>query len=153
MTKVTIVGEMYYSELSVGGGPIYPPPGSPPGIWPSPGHPDQGLPPSGVGVWPSPGRPSHPIAPGGAPPSIWPSPGRPDQGLPPSGVGVWPSPGHPAQGGPFPTNPIYIPPGLPPVDPPPADKVEWHSAWSVETGWVTVGVVTPTGEVPTPSSS
>jgi hypothetical protein len=125
MTKIIIVGEAYYSDLSVGGGPIYPP-DQPPGIWPSPGHPDQGLPPSGVGVWPSPGRPTHPIAPGGKPPGIW-------------GGGNEP----------FPTPPIFIGPEVPAPEPPPV--VEWHSAWSSESGWMTVGV--PTGEAPTPSTT
>lgn len=52
---VKIVGEAMYTDLGVGGGPVYPPEGgeSPPGIWPGPGP----LP-----------HPEHPIAPGGEPP-------------------------------------------------------------------------------------
>jgi collagen type IV alpha len=62
---------------------FYPPPGSPPGIWPSPG-------------WPS-----HPIAPGGPPPGIWPSPGWPAHPIAPGGGG-----------GGVPTPPIFYPPGV-----------------------------------------
>jgi hypothetical protein len=163
--QIVIVGEIYEQVGSSppgiwGGGnagfPTHPiaPGGQPPGIWGGPpAYPDQGLPggggrpshPIAPGGGPSqgPGFPTHPIAPGGQPPGIWPSPGHPDQGLPGQPPG-------PSQGGPFPTPPIFIPPGLPPVDPPPPDQVEWHSAWSSETGWITVGI--PTGEAPTPSS-
>ena len=64
MTRIVIVGELYNADLSIGGGPVYPP-SQPPGIWPSPGH------------------PAHPIAPGGRPPGIWGGPPLyPDQGLP-----------------------------------------------------------------------
>jgi hypothetical protein len=103
MTKVVFVGEMYYSDLSVGGGPIMPGP-QPPGIWPSPGH------------------PAHPIAPGGRPPGIWGGPPLyPDQGLPGVPPGYWggvapPFPSHPiAPGGqpPSPSHPIAgQPPGI-----------------------------------------
>jgi hypothetical protein len=96
--------------------PIYYPPeggGSPPGIWPSPGH------------------PAHPIAPGGPPPGIWPPPGYPSPPIyyppvgamppiyyPPVGAmppiyyppGIWPSPGHPAH----PIAPGGLPGGKPP---------------------------------------
>jgi hypothetical protein len=121
MTKVTIVGEMYYSELGVGGGPIVPP-GSPPGIWGgAPPYVDIG------GPGPQPG-PSHPWVP--------PRPGQPP--------GIWGGANEP-----FPTPPIFIGPVLPPDTPTP-DPVEWHSAWSAQTGWMTVGI--PTGEAPTPSS-
>jgi hypothetical protein len=115
MTKVVIVGEIYNAGLEIGGGPIYPP-GQPPGIWPSPGHPAHPIAPGGpppgiwpsppVGIWPSPGHPAHPIAPGGPPPGIWPPPVYPDQGLPQPPLGIW-------GGGnaPMPTPPIYLPPG------------------------------------------
>jgi hypothetical protein len=45
------------------GFPTHPiaPGGQPPGIWPSPGRPDQGLPQPPPGIWPSPGHPAHPI--------------------------------------------------------------------------------------------
>ena len=102
MTRVVIVGEIYNADLSIGGGPIYPPPGSPgspthpwvppppypshpiqgvpPGYWGgvAPPYPDQGLPPG------SPGAPSHPwVPPQGTPPGIWGGPPLyPDQGLP-----------------------------------------------------------------------
>jgi hypothetical protein len=142
------------------------PGGQPPGIWPSPGHPshpiapggqppgiwggapsypDIGGPPPQPGIWPSPGHPSHPIAPGGQPPGIWPSPGHPSHPIAPGGQppGIW-------GGGnePFPTPPIFIgPPAEQPADRP----IEWHSAWSPQTGWIVVGV--PTVPVPTPSAS
>ena len=111
MTRIVIVGEIYNTDLSIGGGPIYPgapgspshpwvpPSGSPPGYWGgvAPPYPDQGLP----GSQP---RPSHPIAPGGRPPGIWGGPPLyPDQGLPGGGQqppGYWGgvAPPHPDQG-------------------------------------------------------
>jgi hypothetical protein len=146
MTKVTIVGEMYYSELGVGGGPIIPP-GSPPGIW-----------------GPTDPRPTNPIAPGGPPLGFW--GGAPPPYVDIGGPGAQPHPSHPiAPGGrppgtwgganePFPTPPIFIPPGLPPVEPPTDDKVvEWHTAWTPDKGWMTVGIVTPEQPIPTPSGS
>jgi hypothetical protein len=143
------------------------PGGPPPGIWPSPGYPAHPIAPGGPppGIWPSPGYPAHPIAPGGPPPGIWPSPGVPTHPIAPGGPppGIWPSPGvptHPiAPGGqppgiwgggnePFPTPPIFIPPGLPPVEQP-EGPIDWHTAWSPNTGWIVVGV--PNVPVPTPS--
>jgi hypothetical protein len=53
---------------------------------------------------------------------------------------------------PFPTPPIYIPPGLPPVEPPADAKIEWKTGWSADQGWVTVGIITPEVPVPTPST-
>jgi hypothetical protein len=93
-----------------------PQPPQPPGVWPGPGYPDQGLPGQPPGIWPSPGHPAHPIAPGGRPPGIWGgAPPYPDQGLPGQPPGVWPSPGYPAHpiapGG-WPGRPDQ---GLPPV--------------------------------------
>ena len=79
MTRIVIVGEMYYSELSIGGGPM---PGG------QPGRPDQGLP-GGSG-----GQPSHPIY----------HPGHPDHGLP-----AFPSQGLPGGSGGQPSHPIYHP--------------------------------------------
>jgi hypothetical protein len=71
---------------------------------------------------------------------------HPDQGLPGGGgqpPGYW--------GG---TPPIYIdigPPGQQPPEPPDDEnKIEWHTGWSADTGWVTVGIVTP-DVAPTPS--
>ena len=126
MTKVVIVGDIFYSELGVGGGPIIPP-GPPPGVWPgpAPGHPwvpPQGGPPPGV--WPGPG-PSHPIVIPGVPPGQPGSPQHPiyvpiypDQGLPPGSPGY---PSHPIQGvGPGPGHP-WVPPEGETLPPPPAD--------------------------------
>jgi hypothetical protein len=130
------------------GFPTHPiaPGGPPPGIWPSPGHPSHPIAPGGRPPFPSqgPGFPTHPIAPGGPPPGIWGGGNMPypDQGLP--GQGGTPHPEHPIP----PT--IWIGPILPPgAEEPDPEEIEWHSAWSAETGWVTVGI--PTGEVPTPS--
>jgi hypothetical protein len=156
MTKVIFVGEMYYSDLSVGGGPM---PGGPgagaPGVPThpiyNPAYPDQGLP----GWQP---RPSHPIAPGGGGPvdpgygvpiggrpshPIY-NPAYPDNSLP----GNQPYPDNSLPGSqPRPTPPIYIGPIVPTPEPEPI--VEWHSAWSPQTGWMTIGV--PSGAAPTPS--
>jgi hypothetical protein len=108
MTRVVIVGEIYNADLSIGGGPIYPPPGSPTHPW---------VPPSPPGYWGGVAPPvaGHPIAPGGPPPGDWGgvAPPYPDQGLPPSGVGVWPSPG-------VPTHP-WVPPVGQEIPPPPPE--------------------------------
>jgi hypothetical protein len=108
MTRIVIVGEIYNADLSIGGGPVYPP-GSPPGYWGgvAPPYPDQGLP----GSQP---HPSHPIAPGGRPPGYWGgvAPPYPDQGLPGAPPGYWGgSNPHPDQGLPGP----QPPPGGTPV--------------------------------------
>jgi hypothetical protein len=100
--QCVITGIASITDLSVGGGPM--PPQQPPGIWPSPGHPE------------------HPIAPGGPPPGIWPSPGHPEHPIAPTPpTEIWPKPG-------VPTHPIVIPqpptgPEAPPegVKPPPPD--------------------------------
>jgi hypothetical protein len=101
---VTFQGILFYSDTGVGGGPM---PGGP--------------------------HPAHPIAPGGPPPGYWggSAPPYPDQGLPGQPPGYWGGvappypdqglpgqPPRPSQGGPFPTNPIVLPPyqpGGPPV--------------------------------------
>lgn len=91
MTKVVIVGEVYYGDRHPDQGLPQPPLG----IW-GPGfpYPDQGLPGGGQG-----GQPSHPIY----------HPGHPDHGLP-SQPG---HPSHPIAGQPGqPTHPIHIP-GVP----------------------------------------
>jgi hypothetical protein len=178
MTKIVIVGEMFYSDLGIGGGPVYPPS--------SPGYPAHPIAPGGPAGPPSWGisidRPSHPIAPGGPPLGIWGGapPTYPDIGgpapQPPSGppLGIWggggvgnyPDAGFPGpQPGPGrPTHPIYYPPviwppegGMPapehPIAPGGEERVplvEWKSAWSPTTGWVVVGV--PTVPAPTPSA-
>jgi hypothetical protein len=99
MTRVVIVGEIYNADLSIGGGPIYPPPGSPPGYW------------GGV----APPHPSHPIAPGGQPPGYWGgvAPPHPDQGLPGAPPGYWGgvAPPHPDQGLP-PAGGTEVPPDV-----------------------------------------
>lgn len=94
---VTIVGVAYLTDVGVGGGPVIPPPGTPPGIW------------GGAPIpWPTP-----PIY---YPPGIWgPNDPRPGWGLPGTPPGIW--------GGapiPWPTPPIYYPPGIwGPTDPRP----------------------------------
>jgi hypothetical protein len=169
MTKVVFVGEMYYSDLSIGGGPIMPgpgvpthpiAPGTPPGIWGGPPlYPDQGLP----GSQP---HPSHPIAPGGRPPGIWGGPPLyPDQGLP----GAQPIPTPPIYLPPGtipdtkPEHPIYIPPSSPgvpthPIALPPGEPPEvlenWNATtiWTPSSGWVVA--IVPSEEhpgMPTPS--
>lgn len=150
MAKVIIVGELYFTDYSVGGGPIYPPPQQPqpPGIWPG-GRPEHPIywPPS---VWPDPGHPAHPIAPGGPPPSVWPGPEYPAHPIAPGGPppGIWPSPGYPAHpiapGGPPPSiwpspgrpaHPIVLPPDQPPTEAPPPIDESWKWAWSPSQGW------------------
>jgi hypothetical protein len=167
MTRVVFVGELYNADLSIGGGPIYPPsqpPGiwGPPGPWPTPPIAPGGPPP---GIWPSPGHPAHPIAPGGRPPGIWggappwvdntlpqpqPIPGWPPVAMPPIYIppeGATPPPGAP----PWVSHPI--PPTVwpePPVEGVPPTMIEWKSGWSQATGWVVVGI--PQAPVPTPSA-
>jgi hypothetical protein len=99
MTRIVIVGEMFYSDLSVGGGPMpggggqpshpihYP--GSPSHPIYNPAYPDQGLP--GGQPYPDQGLP-------GVPPGFWGGQNpHPDQGLPGGSGG---SPSHP-----------WVPPG------------------------------------------
>lgn len=59
---VVLIGEATLTGLGVGGGPIPPSPGKPPGIWGGPidPYPDHGLP-GAPGIWPRPGHPAHPI--------------------------------------------------------------------------------------------
>ena len=98
MTRIVIVGEMFYSDLSVGGGPM---PGGP--------YPDQGLPGR------PPGRPSHPIYNPAYPDQGLPGrpPGYPDQGLPGVPPGFWGgvAPPYPSQG--LPGGQPYPDQGLP----------------------------------------
>ena len=160
MTKAIFVGELYYSDLTIGGGPIIPP-AQPPGYW------------GGI----APPLPTHPIAPGGTPPGIWggapppyvdiggPGPQPPTGGVPP---GYWggvapPLPTHPIGPGgqpPQPTHPIVMPPGTIPglkpehpiyIPPPTSPGVPTHpivmpppgsteppevlSNWDVKTVW------------------
>jgi hypothetical protein len=98
---VTIIGTMTYTDIGVGGGPM---PGGP-SVSPPIYYPPQSPP----GIWPSPGVPTHPIAPGGPPPQVWPGPGAPTHPIAPGG-----QPPYPSQGPGFPTPPIYIP-----ITPPP----------------------------------
>jgi hypothetical protein len=125
------------------GGPGGPQP-VPPGYW------------GGV----APPFPTHPIAPGGPPPGIWGGPPlypdiggpgpQPPSGAHPSQPIYWPP--YPSQGPGFPTNPIVLPPDLPPTMPDPDNRpIEWKTAWTQTTGWVVVGV--PSGPAPTPSAA
>jgi hypothetical protein len=122
MTRVVILGEIYNADLSIGGGPIYLPPGSPSHPW---------VPPSPPGYWGgvAPPLPTHPIAPGGPPPGYWGgvAPPRPDQGLPGVPPGFWGgvAPPYPDQGLPGAppgywggVAPPYPDQGLPPVGTP-----------------------------------
>jgi hypothetical protein len=112
-------------QPGVGGGPGSLPPWVMPPIAPGgigrPPHPSQG-----------PGFPTHPIAPGGG--------GGGGGGQPP---GFW--------GG---TPPVYIdigPPGQQPQPPDDPSKIEWHTGWTQQEGWVTVGIVKTDKPIPTPS--
>jgi hypothetical protein len=117
--KVIIVGEVYYADLGVGGGPVFPP-AQPPGIWPPPG----GMPVPTPPIYYPPVFPAHPIVlppPGGPPVAMPPIYYPPTVGggpiLPPQPpVGIWPPPGGPV----FPAHPIVLPPPSPPgIWPPP----------------------------------
>lgn len=123
MTKIVIVGEAYYSDLAVGGGPVYP--SHIPGF-----HPDHGLPQPGGPVDPgwSGGSP-RPVYPWGGGPGVMPPiyhPGHPDHGKPidpgwSGGVaGPHPSHGLPGGQGGYPTNP-WAPPAGEDLPPPPED--------------------------------
>ena len=138
MTKVIIVGEIYNAGLSVGGGPM-------------PGYGDRPVDPGYSPPWARPG--TGPVDPGYSPPWARPGQPHPDQGLP--GNQPYPDQGLPGQQpgiwgptDPRPTHPIYIGPEVPPPEPTP--PITWHSAWTAQTGWMTVGI--PTGETPTPSA-
>ena len=175
MLDAVFVGKIYLPEI--GGGPIYPPPGSgnvpmPPIYYPPvfPAHPIAGPPEWGH-------HPAHPIAPGGPPPTVSPPifyPPYPAHPIAPGGpppVAGWTPPGyHPAHpiapGGPppgiwgptdpKPTHPIVLP--LPPVEIPPPEgggegkKLEVKAVWTQQTGWFVVAVPGEGTEVPTPSS-
>ena len=101
MTNVVIVGKIYNADLSIGGGPIYPPPGapshpwvppSPPGYWGgvAPPRPDQGLPGVPPGFWGGVAPPYPDQGLPGAPPGYWGgvAPPHPDQGLPAGQIGT-----------------------------------------------------------------
>jgi hypothetical protein len=132
--------------------PIVLPPGFAPGL-----HPEHPIvippPPSPPGIWPSPGHPAHPIAPGGGPehpivippdlPGIWPPDAKPEHPIViPPPTSVWP---------PLPTHPIVVPPDAPPET---LDKWDVVAYWTPEGGW---GVAIVPGEghdspIVTPSS-
>lgn len=99
MTKVVLVGDMYYSDLSVGGGPM-------PGGGGGPVDPGYGRPGGGGPVDPGYGRPIF-------------HPGHPDHGLPSS-------PGHPANRPPG-SSPGY--PSGQPVPPGGATDPGWGGGW------------------------
>jgi hypothetical protein len=145
-TVVKVVGGYLEVDMGSTGQPPYPSQG--------PGFPTHPIAPGGQPPYPSqgPGFPTHPIAPGGQPPHPSQGPGFPTHPI---------SPGGPGGGGEQPpgiwggTPPIYIdigPPGQQPEPPEDESKIEWHTGWSAEKGWVTVGIVTPEGPIPTPSS-
>jgi hypothetical protein len=151
--KVTIFGQASIYGLGVGGGPIMPPSGQPPGIWggapipvPTPPiyyppvYPVQPLP-------PQPGFPAHPIVPpggyppeGGQPPGVptFPIWGPPGVELPP-GSGYPPVAGHP------------LPPGE--EKPEPIPNWEAQPVWTPTTGWTVVLVPTGDQTIPTPSGA
>jgi hypothetical protein len=171
MTRIVIVGEMFYSDLSIGGGPIIPGPGQPSHPWVPPGqapgypshpiynppYPDQGLPPGSPGspthpwVPPQAGVPSHPIYNPAypahpiynPPPGYWGgvAPPHPDQGLPPIPPGT---PSHP-----------WVPPEGEQLPPPPEDIADSTvvAVWKPETQTWTVTVYEPSHQPePTPQA-
>jgi hypothetical protein len=158
MTKVVIVGEIFNAGLYPGGGPMpgygdrpvdpgYSPPWARPGGGGGPVDPGYSPP------WARPG--GGPVDPGYSPPWARPQPPYPDNSLP----GSQPHPDNSLPGqqpgiwgpnDPRPTPPIYIGPPVP--APEPEMPIQWHSAWTPSTGWVTVGIVVPQGPVPTPSA-
>src|SRR4030095_10963989 len=105
--QVTIQGVMTWDDPGVNV-PVFPthpiaPGGPPPGIWPGPGRPDQGLPGQPPGIWTRPGNPAHPIYhPPGVNVPVFPTHPIVPGGLPP---GIW---GGGGEG--FPTPPIFLPP-------------------------------------------
>ena len=110
---VMFTGELYYTNLSVGGGPIYPPAGKPPGIWGGPPmYPDISPPqPQPIPGWPPVIMPPiyYPPTPPQKPPGIW--------GGPPAYVDIGPPGPQPVPGWP----PVIMPPiYLPPDDQPPS---------------------------------
>ena len=137
MTRIVIVGEIYNADLSVGGGPVYPPrPGGPvdpgwgqtPPVDPGYGRPD----------W----APGHP---GNRPPGSYPG-GHPGNRPPGSWDGNYPT-GQPLPGGERPDNslPETLPQGGTPVEdyeplPPPEDIYSQVivSVWNPKTAsWTT----------------
>ena len=149
---VVIIGEVYDPSLGIGGGPMPPGPGQPPGVWPPVGvvTPPIYYPPE---IWP----PRPPSA--GQPPGIWgggnvPMPTPPIY-LPPATIpgvpahpiyippSIWPSPG-------VPTHPIVIPPE--PEKPQVLENWDVKTAWSPQTGWIVAIVPSESHPgVPTPS--
>lgn len=115
--NVVLIGEATLTGLGVGGGPMPPGPGKPPGIWggpidPYPGHPLPEPRPPGT-IWPNPPEgqapiPSHPIALPGDP--WWPGSAPKPPELPPPGSPPVIVPG---------TTPVH------PITPPPAIVVDY----------------------------
>jgi hypothetical protein len=155
----------------LGDGPVTPPTQPPLGIWgptdPRPTLPIAGWNP-GTGAWPTP-----PVQPPQPPLGIW-GPGDPRPTLPIAGwnpgTGTFPPGVQPPQpplviwgpGDPRPTLPISgWDPGTGAFPKPPEGgggpqpTVEMKAAWSPQTGWTTVFVVTPAEDalVPTPSTT
>jgi hypothetical protein len=155
MTVVKVIGG--YLEIESGAA------GSPPGIWG--GRPPNYVDIGGPGAQP---HPSHPIAPGGRPPGTWGGEAPPwlDHTLPGVPPGFWGGEPPPWIDNSLPGNqpiagwppvimpPIFIPPGEATVPPPENQaEVEWHTGWSAEEGWVTVGVIKTDAPIPTPSGA
>lgn len=160
---VIIRGELYRTDVEVGGGPMPPgeggSPGEPPGIW---GGGSEGFPSFPIVIPPdfiSPGVPAHPIV---LPPTIWPSPGRPVHPIViPPDLGIWPggTPEHPIVIPPptsiWPPRPVH--PIVLPDDPekPPEEMKNWDvvTYWTPKGGWAVA--IVPAGEatVPAPSAA
>lgn len=136
-----IVGEAMYTDLGVGGGPIFPPVqppgggGSPPGIWGGGNEPFPTPPIANV-----PGVPGYrpPVPPGTG---IWPNPPE----------GIAPIPGHPIV---LPGDPSWGPPSTPGT-PGPGGQFAWklHAGWDPIRGWHTVVVGEPIGDAPVATPS
>lgn len=120
--NVVLIGEASLTGLGVGGGPMPPGQGGPPGIW-------------GGGNVPMPNPPiaNVPGAPGYRPPGdhIW-------------GGGNVPMPSPPIAN--VPGLPPTTDPPAEPIQPP----IEWKAVWHPTEGWVVVGI--PNVPHPTPSA-
>lgn len=132
MTKIVIVGEAYYSDLAVGGGPVYPGVGQPSHPW----------------VPPSAGAPSHPIhIPGVGPVHPIVIPGVPEgqPGSPSHPIYIPGAPSHPIAGAPGTPSHPWVPPSGEPLPPPPSDIADNTvvAVWKPEAQAWTVTVYEP----------